>query len=351
MAEERRTDKVSIVEIARQAGVSPATVSRVFNRPDIVQAQTREHVLAIAGSHGFRPNRLGSSLRLGSTRTLGLVLPTLSNPVFADCFEGAEQRARQSGYSVMMTATHYDPTLETAAVHRLIDHQLDGIILTVADARKSSILKTLKARGMNYVLAYNESVIHPCAAVDNYAAASDMVSHLAGLGHRHIAFLSGPLDLSDRAKSRLAGSRHCARALRLERVRHYVMLSHTASDTATIARILEAASRPSALFCSNDLLATSVIAIVKELGGAVPGDISVAGFDGIRYGAFMSPSLTTVEAPGYEIGKAACHLLLDQIEQGAVRSEQLRYRLIEGASVAAVSPLSRKESHAACANQ
>lgn len=347
----RRTNQVSIVDIAQQAGVSPATVSRVFNRPDIVQAATREHVLAVAARYGFRPNRLGSSLRLGNTRTLGLVLPTLSNPVFADCFEGAEQRARQSGYSIMMTATHYEPTLETTAVHRLIDHQLDGVILTVADARRSAILKTLKTRGMNYVLAYNESADHPCAAVDNYAAASDMVAHMAALGHLHIAFLSGPLSFSDRAKSRLAGARHCARTLKLKRVEHYVMLSHTGSDRATIRQILQAPDRPSALFCSNDLLATSVIAIIKELGGSVPGDVSVAGFDGIRYGAFMSPSLTTVEAPGYQIGKAACHLLLEQIEQHVVRSEQLPYRLIDGGSVAAIHSLPSKENHAAGANQ
>lgn len=334
---EQRSNRVSIVEIARQAGVSPATVSRVFNRPDIVQAETREHVLAVAERYGFRPNRLGSSLRLGSTKTLGLVLPTLSNPVFSDCFEGAEQRARQSGYSIMMTVTHYDPTLETAAVHRLIDHQLDGVILTVADARKSAILKTLKARGMNYVLAYNESTTHPCASVDNYTAAFDMVAHLASLGHRHIAFLSGPLSLSDRATSRLAGARHCAQSLKLGQVQHYVMLSHTGTDTATIKKILEAPDRPSALFCSNDLLATSIIAIIKELGCSVPGDISVAGFDGIRYGAFMSPSLATIQAPGYEIGHTACHLLLEQIEHHNVRSEQLPYRLIDGASVAAIN--------------
>src|SRR5690554_5899207 len=116
----RRSTPISLVEIAEQAGVSPATVSRAFNRPELVQAGTLERIMAVADRHGFRPNRLGSSLRSGTTRTLGLVLPTLSNPVFADCFEGAEMRARASGYSVMMTVTHYDPEQEAAAVQRLI---------------------------------------------------------------------------------------------------------------------------------------------------------------------------------------------------------------------------------------
>src|SRR5690606_15249242 len=263
-----------------------------------------------------------------------------------DCFEGAEMRARQSGYSVMMTATHYDPDLEIDAVHRLIDHQLDGIILTVANARASSVLKMLKRHGMSYVLAYNESAVHPCAAVDNHAAASDMIRHLAKLGHRHIAFVSGPLNLSDRAKSRLAGARHSAVELGLKRVQHVIMPSHTGSDTETVRDLLQSATRPSALFCSNDLLATAVIASIKELGGSVPDDISVAGFDGIRYGAFMSPSLATIEAPGYEIGKAACHLLLQQIEQRSTGSQQLPHRLIVGASVAAVTPGPKRNSHA-----
>lgn len=330
----RRNTPISLVEIAEQAGVSPATVSRAFNRPELVQTGTLERIMAVAGQHGFRPNRLGSSLRSGTTRTLGLVLPTLSNPVFADCFEGAETRARESGYSVMMTVTHYDPALEAAAVHRLIDHQLDGVILTVADPRRSTVLKTLKTRGMSYVLAYNESSAHPCSAVDNYTAAADMITHLAQLGHHHIAFVSGPLGLSDRAKSRLSGSRDRARALGLEPVKHYVMPSHTRSDTAAVRRLLGGASRPSALFCSNDLLATAVIVSLRELGHAVPEDVSVAGFDGIRYGAVMSPGLTTIEAPGYEIGKTACHLLLEQIEQQAPRSQQVPHRLIAGASAA-----------------
>lgn len=327
--------QVSILEIAQAAGVSPATVSRVFNRPALVREETRERVLAIVAEHGFRPNRLGSSLRSGNTRTLGLVLPTLSNPVFADCFEGAEARAAESGYSIMTTVTHYDPGLEAAAVHRLIDHRLEGLILTVANPNNSPILKTLKKRGMPYVLAYNESSSHPCAAVNNRRAAADMVKHLARLGHRQIAFLSGPLALSDRARSRLAGARQQARALGLRPVSHLVTPSHTQPDRAALRRLMAASNRPSALFCSNDMLATAVIGELKALGLCVPADMSVAGFDGIRYGAYMSPSLASVEAQGYEIGRTACSLLLVQIDNGVSRSGQVPYRLIDGGSAAA----------------
>ena len=165
--------------MARKAGVSPATVSRAFNQPEIVHPDTLAHIRAIAKRAGFRPNRVGRSLRSGSTRTIGLILPTLSNPVFAECFEGAERRARESGYSVMLTATGYDPAVESAAVQGLIDHQVDGLILTVADAARSATLDDLDSAGMPYVLVYNESAAHPYASVDNRAAAIDMVSHLS----------------------------------------------------------------------------------------------------------------------------------------------------------------------------
>ncbi|MFT0545202.1 LacI family DNA-binding transcriptional regulator [Allopusillimonas ginsengisoli] len=335
MDSKRRKPPASILEIASAAGVSPATVSRAFNRPELLSAATRQHVLDIAEQHNFSPDRLGSSLRSGNTRTLGLVLPTLSNPVFADCFEGAEKRARQSGYSMMMTVTHYDPALEAAAVQRLAGHRLEGIILTVSDARNSVVLNTLKSSGMACVLAYNECPTMSCAAVDNRAAAHDMVVYLASLGHKRIAFLSGPLDLSDRARSRLKGARDTAKRLKLHSVTHHVMSTHTTANSAIVTALLRGADRPSALFCSNDLLAMDVISTLQELGVRVPDDISVAGFDGIRYGTCMSPTLTSIEAPGFEIGRAACHLLLEQIEHGSAASIQVPHRLVRGASAAA----------------
>ena len=148
----RPSPRFSIIEVARKAGVSPATVSRAFNQPEIVHPDTLAHIRSIAKRAGFRPNRVGRSLRSGSTRTIGLILPTLSNPVFAECFEGAERRARESGYSVMLTATGYDPAVESAAVQGLMDHQVDGLILTVADVAKSATLDDLDSAGMPYVL-------------------------------------------------------------------------------------------------------------------------------------------------------------------------------------------------------
>jgi DNA-binding LacI/PurR family transcriptional regulator len=307
----RSSPRFSIIEVARKAGVSPATVSRAFNQPEIVHPDTLAHIRNVAKRAGFRPNRVGRSLRSGSTRTIGLILPTLSNPVFAECFEGAERRARESGYSVMLTATGYDPAVESAAVQGLMDHQVDGLILTVADAAKS-------------------------ATLDDRAAASDMVAHLAALGHRRIALVTGPLTASDRARRRLTGARACAKRLGLDDIQHISMSSHTGSDLDALKAALRGKQAPTALFCSNDLLATAVIADLVGLGLSVPADISVCGFDGMRFGALLTPPLTTVAQPSDGIGETACSNLLAQIQGQPPHSDRLPHCIVVGGTAAPV---------------
>ena len=333
---DRASSRPSILQIAQQAGVSPATVSRAFNRPELLQAETLAHIQAIAQQAGFRPNRVGRSLRSGSTRTIGLILPTLSNPVFAECFEGAEQCAREAGYSVMLTVTSYDPALESAAVRNLLDHQVEGLILTVANAARNKVLPPLHDSGRPYVLAYNESRQHPYVSVDNKRAAQDMVAHLHSLGHHRIAMVTGPLSASDRARLRLRGA--CARAekLGMAPVQHWVMPSHTDADAESIRAALSGADAPTALFCSNDRLAVSLIAQLAQIGIAVPRDVSVCGFDGTDISALLTPALTTIRQPSHDIGAHACRLLLDHIHrQQALPSLSLPHRLLTGGTVAA----------------
>ncbi|WP_094857017.1 LacI family DNA-binding transcriptional regulator [Bordetella genomosp. 10] len=329
--------RLSIIDIAHDAGVSPATVSRAFNRPDLLKPDTLQRIKTVARRHGFRPNRVGSSLRSGSTRTLGMVLPTLRNPVFAECFEGAEQYAHAQGYSVMVASTGYAPATEADAVQSLIDHQVEGLILTVGNAARSATLRMLAGQNLPYVLAYNESSTHPFVSVDNGAAAGDMVSLLAARGHRRIAIVSGPLTASDRARRRLAGARGQARKLGLEEVVHLPMASHTEADGERLRGLLRARPAPTALFCSNDLLAASVISRLRGLGLSVPADISVCGFDGMTFARLLVPPLTTIEQPSHDIGARACANLLACLQGETPPSVRLAHRLIPGGTVAAAT--------------
>jgi LacI family repressor for deo operon, udp, cdd, tsx, nupC, and nupG len=330
----------SILEIARRAGVSPATVSRAFSQPALVRGETLARIHEVAQALDFRPNRVGSSLRSGRTRTLGLILPTLANPVFAQCLEGAEQHARAAGYSVMVTTTHYDPEREASAVQRLIDHQVDALILTVADAANSDCLAAVKQAGLPYVLAYNESRHHPFVSVDNQAAAGDVISALAELGHQRIAFVTGPLSSSDRARSRLLGARARARKLCLPAPLHLTLAAHTASSAAALLAALRLPGAPTALFCSNDLLAAAVIADLVGSGLSVPRDISVCGFDGMSFGSLMVPPLSSLEQPNEAIGARACAHLLARLDGDGAAALALRlpHRILPGGTMAAVRP-------------
>ncbi|SAH84856.1 LacI family transcriptional regulator [Bordetella ansorpii] len=331
----------SIVEVARKAGVSPATVSRAFNQPELLKPDTLARIEAIAREDGFRPNRVGRSLRAGSTRTIGLLLPTLTNPVFADCFEGAEQHARQAGYSVMVATTGYAPAVESHVVQELIDHQVDGLILTVGTPTRNATLAALQDARMPHVLAYNESTSHPFVSVDNRAAAREMVGLLASLGHRRIAIVTGPLAASDRARRRLEGARAAARQHDLDPLGHIVMPAHTAASAEVLRDALKGPKAPTALFCSNDLLATSVIAHLVGMGLRVPGNVSVCGFDGVAIGLLMVPPLTSVEQPSRQIGATACANLLALLDGAEIQSVRLPHRILPGGTVAAPASSTR----------
>jgi len=325
----------SIVEVARKAGVSPATVSRAFNQPELLKPDTLARIEAVARNDGFRPNRVGRSLRAGSTRTIGLLLPTLGNPVFAECFEGAERHARKAGYSVMMSTTSYAPEVEVMAAQTFIDHQVDGLILTVGAPARNKALSLLQAAGMPHVLAYNESGAHPFVSVDNHAAARDMLAELAALGHRRIAVVTGPLSASDRARRRLEGARVEAAELGLDEVGHLVMPAHTEASLDSLREALRGPEAPTALFCSNDLLAASVITHLVAMGLSVPRDLSVCGFDGMAIGGLMVPPLTSVEQPSRDIGATACAHLLTRLSGGHPPSVRLPHRILPGGTVAA----------------
>ncbi|HEX7747659.1 MAG TPA: substrate-binding domain-containing protein [Bordetella sp.] len=331
----KAASRSSIVEVARKAGVSPATVSRAFNQPELLKPATLAHIRAVVRTDGFRPNRVGRSLRAGSTRTIGLLLPTLNNPVFAECFEGAERHARQAGYSVMMATTGYVPEVEATAVQAFLDHQIDGLILTVGTPVRNAALAMLQAVDMPHMLVYNESGKHPFVSVDNRGAARDMVQALAALGHRRIAAVTGPLSESDRARRRLVGAREQALALGLGEVAHWVMPAHTAASRDVLQAALRDPGAPTALFCSNDLLAASTITHLVAMGYCVPRDLSVCGFDGIAMGALMVPPLTSVEQPSSQIGATACAQLLARLQGGQTRSVRLPHRILPGGTVAA----------------
>jgi DNA-binding LacI/PurR family transcriptional regulator len=323
----------SIKQVANLAGVSIATVSRLLNKPGSVSAETAEKIHRSIEQLGFRPNFTGRNLRAGSSRTVGVVVPTLTNTVFAQCLQGIELAARELDYAVMFTTTEYLPEDESAAVEQLLGHRVDGVILTVADAGANATLDLLEREKIPFVLTYNQLASPEAGAprasvsVDNRCAACDAVAHLIELGHRRIQMLSGRFNASDRAIQRHYGYLDAMRAAGLEPLPAIEVEHHTLTAAADYQQMMaDPGQRPTALFCSNDLLAMSAMRDLRALGLRVPRDISVMGFDGIPVGALMEPVLASVVQPSEQIGDVALRTLVAAIERGAAAAPAVAAR-------------------------
>ncbi len=306
----------TIRDVAQRAGVSVATVSRLLNGTGKVREKTAERVHKAIRDLSFRPNALGRSLSTSQTQSIGVVIPSMSNPVFADAVAGINDEARTRGYTLMFTSTDYDRDEELRAVSNLLDYQVDGLILTVADPEHSPVLDMLDETGLPYVLIYNQPTDEkrPTVTIENVAAGREAADALAGLGHVHTGMVSGLFAASDRAKARREGF-ELSMARRGYPAPMIVEVDYVELDVHTrLAAILDGPDpAPTGLFCSNDLLAISVIGALRQLGRKVPKDISVIGFDGIAVGTHLHPTLATVVQPSREMGQTATRLLLDRL--------------------------------------
>lgn len=333
------TSRLSILQIAQKAGVSSATVSRAFNRPELLRPDTLKHVQIIASQLGFRPNLVGRSLRQGATHTIGLMLPTLTNPVFADCFEGACRQAQLSGYSLMMATTNYQDDEEHASLQNLVDHRVDGLVLALGSTLNHDTVGLLDDSGIPFTLVYSQMQGAPAVSIDDLQAGQDIMELVLAFGHRRVHFVSGPIATSDRAKRRLLGLRAAVRRNGNATLCHAVMRQHTACEVALVEKMLEAS--PSVAICSNDMLALSLIASCRSLGVAVPTQLSVCGFDGIQFGAMNNPPLTTVAQPSRDMGRLACKTLIDHLAHGVpMNSHLIPHHIFEGDTVSIISPTS-----------
>ncbi|WER47758.1 substrate-binding domain-containing protein [Cupriavidus sp. WKF15] len=303
----------TLLDVAQAARVSLATASRVFSAPGMVRESTAQRVLDAAHKLSFRPNLLGSKLRAQQSRMIGVMLPTMDNAVFAECWRGIEEAALAAGYSLMLVTSGYDPARERERVEYLLRHRVDGMVLTVADAARSAVLDQLDGEGVPYVLAYNQASARGrrhSVSVDNRGSACAGVETLIAAGHRRIVVVSGAFVASDRARQRFAGYQDAMREHGLEPVPALCLPSHTASNAAQIRALMDADDAPTAFFCTNDLLAIGVIADLGRLGLRVPADVSVLGYDGIALGSVVEPTLATVVQPNTDIGtRAVRHLL------------------------------------------
>lgn len=321
-------------DVARVAGVSRATAARCFASPEVVRPTTRDQVFAAARELGFRPNLLGRQLRLQTTQLIGVVVPSLLNPVFAEQFQAMERAARLRGYNLLLATTDYSAERESAVVEELLRQRVDGLVLTVTDAHSNRVLQSLTTEDTPFVLAYHQpgSTEYSAVSVDNRAGMALATRYLLDAGHRRIGMVAGPTLQSDRARQRYAGYCDAMVERGLAAMPIIEMPSHTQADFSALAPLLNGPHAPTALLCSNDLLAISLIAELRRHGWAVPQQLSIIGFDGIDIGTQMHPTLCSVVQPIAALATTVIDQLLAQIAGAAPTSHCLPCHIRPGES-------------------
>ncbi|GID67193.1 LacI family transcriptional regulator [Actinoplanes cyaneus] len=306
----------TIEDVAARAGVSIGTVSNVLNRPQAVAPATRARVQAAITALGYVPHAAARALVAGRSRTIGLIVPEVTNPFFADLARGAEEVADDRDLTVMLYNSNKAPGRELRFLGQLESQRVQGILLTPVN-QVAEALSDVVARGTPVVLLDRGSGHRNlCSvAVDDRVGGELAATHLVERGHRHLAFVGGPFTVHQVAE-RLAGARSVtdAAGARLEVIETTGLTVAAARAAATGLARRPAADRPTAVFCANDLLALGVLQTVTRERLRVPGDLAIVGYDDIAFAAAAAVPLTSVRQPRQQLGRVAAQLLFEEID-------------------------------------
>ena len=317
----------TIKDIAKAAGVSTATVSMILNKKDkSISQPTRERVLRIAKDTKYIRNSMARSLVTSQTKTLGLILPDIVNPFFPEIARGAEDRARESGYNIIICNTDDNVDQENKYIHMLSEKMVDGIILTHS-ANRNDEMTGLENTRIPIILIdrdYDSPNILGKVLVDNAKASSEGVNYLVMKGYRRIAYIAGPLNTGT-ARDRLEGYKKAlkdngiAYDENLVRVGEYrIKWGYEAAED-----LLNSDLDFQAIFCGNDAIAIGAMKRLRVMGISIPDDIAIMGFDDIYISSMVDPELTTVKQPNYSMGYEAVNMMIDTIEGRKVDESNL----------------------------
>ncbi len=315
--------KITIADVAREAGVSSQTVSRVINNKGEISSETRTSVLAVIERLGYRPSSIARSLATSRTFTIGLSVPDIANPFWPEIARGVEDVAWERGYHVFLCNTTEEPRREEAVLQLLEDKRVDGVIAAGARLPDERLLPLL-AKHSAVVLVNRTLPGNGVGAVvvDSHAGAHQAVAHLLARGRRRIGFLAGP-PTSHNGRRHLSGYLEtleaAGQAIDLSRIQPcppYLEGGYQAAQ-ALLARHPDL----DALYCYNDLTALGALQACSELGRRVPDDIAIVGNDDILLASLVTPALTTLRVSKYDVGARAAGMLFDRINGTADRDE------------------------------
>lgn len=311
---------MNIKDVAALAGVSPATVSRCLNNTGPLNEVTRARIEKVVELTGYNVNQASKQVDWNHNPTIGVMIPSLLNPVFSEIVSGIQKRARHFGYSVIVVDTQYERSLEKQAIIDLIRQRVAGVILTTASVEDNEALSLLREFNFPFCLVHNQSSDEPCVYVDNYQAGSEVAEQFLALGHKRIGMVAGRFQSSDRAKQRYLGFTERLKkdsslsSVQLIEVDQYALTPFNQTQLS----LFDSSSAPTAWFCSNDLLALKLVNHLKTKGVLVPETVSVVGFDGMALGQILYPPLATIQVPHHDMGLCAVDLLFNAKHKSAL---------------------------------
>jgi LacI family transcriptional regulator len=309
---------VTIREVARAARASVSTVSAVLNNSDYVSTDMRSRIDDAIKTLRYRPNDLARGLRLQRTHTIAIVVPDLSNNFYIELVRGAKDYSASANYTVLIGDSRDSWEEERNYLDSFHRRRVDGVIrvpaMNAARGKARSILGNLPVVYADRYPLVRESYVGR-VGVDNARAAESATRYLLSLGHRHIGVITGDPS-SGTSVDRLLGFTHALRSAKIRPVHSMIHTGHNDMESGHFhaMQLLTEAHRPTAIFCTNNMMALGALAAIQEIGLACPEDISLLGFDDFYWATLLRPRLTVVRQPAREIGMLSARLLIDHIE-------------------------------------
>lgn len=327
-------------DVALAARVSTATVSRCINDPKKVSQKTRDRVEAAIDKLGYTPNFAARSMAAKRTFTIGAIIPTMENAIFARGIQAFQEELYQHGYTLLISSSGYKAEAEKEQIKTLVARGADALLLIGHD-RDPAIYDYLERQRVPTLVAwsYDETAQTPSIGFDNRTAMRALAETVIAKGHTSIAMISGISQQNDRARLRIEGVKDAmlARGLDPDTLDPIEVPYNVNDGASAFVTLMSRHPQPSIVMCGNDVLAVGALRGAAELGLSVPKDISITGYDDLELAQVVSPALTTVRVPHREMGRNAAREIVDMIEKKRKGvSQKLKATVVERASVAQV---------------
>ncbi|MCL3780838.1 LacI family transcriptional regulator [Prolixibacteraceae bacterium JC049] len=320
-------NEITIHDIARELKISASTVSRALNNNPRISKATKEKIREAALKMGYRPNSIASQLRTKKTNTIGVVIPRISRHFFSSAISGIEDVAYRNGYSVIITQSEEDYEREKLNVQSLFSNRVDGIIVSLAMGSENFDhfkLFTDKKIPLVFFDRYCQEISTPQVLIDDFEGGYQATKHLIEQGCRNIVHIGGPQKLNIYA-NRLKGYQQALEdaRIRFKESNFYVSDLTRKAGERIVEEIFAAEEKPDAIFCANDTSALSIIQYAKANGIRIPEDLCIIGFSNEPYSELLTPSLSTVAQPGFEMGQTAAEMVIKQITEKTIEDTKI----------------------------